>query len=101
MLAELNHEDTNVQKVFLNWFSEATETIRAARALVPEHMWIGYENLQVTGLREQDIFYAARKAVVILFKDRHESFKLQRKTNARVTSESSDECSVNPGGSSS
>lgn len=42
-----------------------------ARALVSEEMWNGYKMLQINGLREQEIFYEARRKMVQWFKDRY------------------------------
>jgi hypothetical protein len=58
--------------LFLSQFhlSPVHELLKA-RALVSENMWAGYKALQINGLQEQEIFYAARRKMVQWFKDRY------------------------------
>ncbi len=72
-LKRIGKEIQDAEKLmeFLPWLKTVTEKIRQARDLVPEHMWDGYTLLQVKGLQEQDIFYAARKELIEVFKNRY------------------------------
>jgi hypothetical protein len=57
---------------FLADFSNSPiKKLLEARALVSEGMWLGYKHLQINGLQEQEIFYAARRCMVQWFKDRY------------------------------
>ena len=59
-------------EAFLDWFNKSpVQELLAARRLVSEEIWTGYKLLQINGLKEQEIFYAARRKMVQAFKDRY------------------------------
>lgn len=58
--------------LFLRDFSQSpVKELLAARTLVSEEMWQGYKWLQINGLQEQQIFYAARRKMQDWFKARY------------------------------
>lgn len=54
---------------FIAWFIKTTERLMLIRNMVPETMWAGYKYMGITGLQEQDLFYAERKVVAAAFKE--------------------------------
>jgi hypothetical protein len=57
---------------FLSDFSKSPlRELLDARALVSEEMWAGYKWMQMNGLQEQVIFYAARRKMNDWFKARY------------------------------
>ena len=77
-------------QVFINWFQTSPiHDLLQERALVPEFMWQGYELMQMRDLREQDIFYDARRKMVAAFKAKYPARLLKGGLNIGQSVESS------------